>query len=143
MLSRNMLLVILTQVFMLILLSMLMMILFNMMLAGNKMLWKKRSIFFDLPYCEHNLLRHNLTMKHIEKNICNNLLGTILDVDRRSKHEKAWKHKMDTGIRHEIHVIDLPSKKSSIPHTCRTLSAFKKSFFFLQQMLKYLKAPSV
>ncbi|XP_039115814.1 uncharacterized protein LOC120251341 [Dioscorea cayenensis subsp. rotundata] len=31
-------------------------------------LWKKRSIFFDLPYWQHNLLRHNLDVMHIEKN---------------------------------------------------------------------------
>ncbi|KAG8490950.1 hypothetical protein CXB51_014091 [Gossypium anomalum] len=32
-------------------------------------LWKKRSIFFELPYWEHNILRHNLDVMHIEKNI--------------------------------------------------------------------------
>ncbi|KAG8493340.1 hypothetical protein CXB51_010684 [Gossypium anomalum] len=31
-------------------------------------LWKKRSIFFELPYWEHNILRHNLDVMHIEKN---------------------------------------------------------------------------
>ncbi|XP_039135718.1 uncharacterized protein LOC120273139 [Dioscorea cayenensis subsp. rotundata] len=34
-------------------------------------LWKKRSIFFDLPYWEHLLLRHNLDVMHIEKNLKN------------------------------------------------------------------------
>ena len=32
-------------------------------------LWKKRSIFFELPYWEHNILRHNLDVMHIEKNV--------------------------------------------------------------------------
>ena len=31
--------------------------------------WKKKSIFFELLYWEHNLLRHNLDVMHIEKNI--------------------------------------------------------------------------
>ena len=32
-----------------------------------KYTWKKRSIFFELPYWEHNLVRHNLDVMHIEK----------------------------------------------------------------------------
>ncbi|KAK9943177.1 hypothetical protein M0R45_008795 [Rubus argutus] len=31
--------------------------------------WKKKSIFFELPYWQHLLLSHNLDMMHIEKNI--------------------------------------------------------------------------
>ena len=30
-------------------------------------LWKKKSIFFMLPYREHNLLCHNLDVMHFEK----------------------------------------------------------------------------
>ena len=44
--------------------------------------WKKRSIFFMLPYWEHNLLRHNLDLMHIEKNVCDNLVGTVLELDK-------------------------------------------------------------
>lgn len=36
---------------------------------NNEGSWKKRSIFFELPYWKHNKLRHNLDMMHIEKNI--------------------------------------------------------------------------
>lgn len=52
---------------------------------GDQQLWKKRSIFFDLPYWESNLLRHNLDVMHIEKNICDNLLGTLLNLDGKTK----------------------------------------------------------
>ena len=31
--------------------------------------WKKRSIFWDLPYWKTNLIRHNLDVMHIEKKI--------------------------------------------------------------------------
>ncbi|GMI88465.1 hypothetical protein HRI_002515800 [Hibiscus trionum] len=48
-------------------------------------LWKKRSIFFKLPYWKHNILRHNLDVMHIEKNVCENIIGTILNVDGKSK----------------------------------------------------------
>ncbi|WMV25155.1 hypothetical protein MTR67_018540 [Solanum verrucosum] len=47
--------------------------------------WNKKSIFFDLPYWKTLLLRHNFDVIHIEKNICDNILGTILDVKRKTK----------------------------------------------------------
>lgn len=41
--------------------------------------WKKKSIFWNLPYWEHNLIRHCLDMVHIEKNVCDNVLFTVLE----------------------------------------------------------------
>ena len=47
--------------------------------------WKRKSIFFTLPYCETNLIRNNLNVMHIEKNICDNILGTLLNIEGKSK----------------------------------------------------------
>ena len=47
--------------------------------------WKKHSIFFDLPYWRTLLLRHNLDVMHIEKNVCDSVMGTVLDIDKQSK----------------------------------------------------------
>lgn len=47
--------------------------------------WKKLSIFFDLPYWKDNLLRHNLDVMHNEKNICESILTTLLNIDRKIK----------------------------------------------------------
>ncbi|KAH0642243.1 hypothetical protein KY290_033841 [Solanum tuberosum] len=47
--------------------------------------WNKRSIFFELPYWDSNLLRHNLDFMHIEKNICDNIIYTLLDDKSKSK----------------------------------------------------------
>ncbi|GKB04490.1 RNA-directed DNA polymerase [Tanacetum coccineum] len=52
---------------------------------GEQRLLKKRNIFFDLPYWEYNLLRHSLDVMHIEKNIFDNLLGTLMNWDGKSK----------------------------------------------------------
>ncbi|XP_075077028.1 uncharacterized protein LOC142163788 [Nicotiana tabacum] len=49
----------------------------------NKCPWKKRSIFFELPYWETNKLRHNLDLMHNEKNICDSILGTLLEIDEK------------------------------------------------------------
>ncbi|KAH0721554.1 hypothetical protein KY284_006584 [Solanum tuberosum] len=52
--------------------------------------WKKRSIFFELPYWQHNLLCHNLDVMYIEKNIVDSILGTLLDISSKTKdHAKA------------------------------------------------------
>ena len=42
--------------------------------------WRKKSIFFYLPYWRHNTLRHNLDVMHIEKNVCDNVLETLLNI---------------------------------------------------------------
>ena len=40
---------------------------------------------WDLEYWPTLKLRHNLDVMHIEKNICDNLLGTILKMDSKNK----------------------------------------------------------
>jgi len=47
--------------------------------------WKKRSIFFDLPYWKDNKCRHNLDVMHIEKNICDSVIVTLLDIPRKTE----------------------------------------------------------
>ena len=47
--------------------------------------WKRKSIFFTLPYWETNLIRNNLDVMHLEKNVCDNILGTLLNIEGKSK----------------------------------------------------------
>jgi hypothetical protein len=52
--------------------------------------WRKKSIFFRLLYLEKNLIRHNLDVMHIEKNVCESIIGTLLNIDGKCKDsEKA------------------------------------------------------
>ncbi|KAL6586845.1 hypothetical protein OROMI_001833 [Orobanche minor] len=41
--------------------------------------WTKKSIFWELPYWKTNLLRHNLDIMHIEKNVFDNIVNTVMD----------------------------------------------------------------
>ena len=51
---------------------------------------KGRRIFFNLPYWSALLIRHNLDVMHIEKNTCESLLGTLLEIAGKTKDtEKA------------------------------------------------------
>nr|XP_016444170.1 PREDICTED: uncharacterized protein LOC107769466 isoform X1 [Nicotiana tabacum] len=47
--------------------------------------WKKRSIFWDLPYWSSNKIWHNLDVMHIEKNIFDNVFNTVLNVKDKTK----------------------------------------------------------
>ena len=46
---------------------------------------KKKVNFFELPCWQHNLLRHKLDVMHIEKNIVDSILGTLLDIPGKTK----------------------------------------------------------
>ena len=67
--------------------------------------WKKRSIFFTLPYWEDHVLRHNFDMMHIEKNVVNNIIDTLLNLDGKTKDNlKARQDLKDMGIRSKFHL---------------------------------------
>ena len=38
---------------------------------------EKKIIFYDLSYSANIELKHNLDVMHIEKNVCDSLLGTL------------------------------------------------------------------
>ncbi|XP_063942812.1 uncharacterized protein LOC108203257 [Daucus carota subsp. sativus] len=68
--------------------------------------FKKKSIFFELPYWRKNLVRHNLDLMHIEKNICDKILGTLLNLGGRTKdHLSARKDLQEMGIRKALHPL--------------------------------------
>ncbi|KAL0005925.1 hypothetical protein SO802_013486 [Lithocarpus litseifolius] len=72
---------------------------------ANQCGWKKRSIFFSLPYWEDHKLRHNLDVMHIEKNVMDNILGTVLNLkDWTKDNYKARLDLADMGIRSELHL---------------------------------------
>ena len=48
-------------------------------------LYKRRSVWFRLPYWKDLLLRHNFDAMHVEKNVCDNIVNTLLGIDGKSK----------------------------------------------------------
>ena len=106
----------------------------------EEQIWKKRSIFFDLPYWKFNVLRHNLDVMHIEKNICDNLLGTFLNLEGKSKDNmKARQDLQKLNLRPALHPILLPNGKYHMPLAPYNLSIDEKTN--LLRVLKYLKVP--
>ncbi|PRQ40943.1 hypothetical protein RchiOBHm_Chr4g0441621 [Rosa chinensis] len=66
--------------------------------------WKKKSIFFELPYWKVLLVRHNLDVMHIEKNICDSILGTLLNLKGKSKDGLMSRKDLEAmQIRQDLH----------------------------------------
>ena len=62
-------------------------------------------------------------MIHIEKNICDNLVGTLLGIEGKSKDmDKARMDLEDLKIRKELRLKKVVNKKPIKPPTCYTLS---------------------
>ncbi|CAL1399254.1 unnamed protein product [Linum trigynum] len=99
----------------------------------------KKSVFFQLPYWEFNLVRHNLDVMHIEKNVCDNILGTLLDIEGKSKDNlKARMDMKEMGIRTSLHPVERSNGKTSLPDASYTMLKIQK-----ERMLSVLKAVKV
>ncbi|GJY42670.1 hypothetical protein Tco_0430883 [Tanacetum coccineum] len=61
--------------------------------------WTKRSIFYELEYWSFLSLRHNLDIMHIEKNVLEAILNTLLMNDKSKDTAKARQDLQMLGIR--------------------------------------------
>ena len=48
-------------------------------------IWKKRSILFDLPYWSDLDVRHCIDVMHVEKNVCDSVIDTLLNIQGKTK----------------------------------------------------------
>jgi len=93
--------------------------------SGNHVpIWGRRNCLWDLPYWPSLKLRHNLDVMHIEKNVCESLLGTILDIKGKSKDTvNARLDLADLGIRKELQLqnsgdsYDMPKARYTLSKT--------------------------
>jgi hypothetical protein len=53
-------------------------------------MWKKQSIFWELSYWKDLDVRHSIDLMHVEKNMCESLLRTLLNMDEKTMdHDHA------------------------------------------------------
>ena len=50
---------------------------------------KKKSVFFDLEYWKTILVRYNPDVMHIEKNVCDSIIGILLNILDKMKDTLA------------------------------------------------------
>ena len=48
-------------------------------------MFKKKSVFWKLPYWEIIHVRHCIDVMHVEKNVCESILGTLLKIQGKRK----------------------------------------------------------
>ncbi|GJW17979.1 hypothetical protein Tco_0025415 [Tanacetum coccineum] len=65
-------------------------------------MWKKKSIFWELEYWKDFEVRHCIDVMHIKKNVCDSLMGLLLNIAGKTKDDiNARKDMVSWGIRLE------------------------------------------
>ena len=107
--------------------------------VSNPNYWKKKSIFFDLEYWKYLHVRHNLDVMHIDKNVCESIIGTLLNIPSKTKDGlNCHLYLVDMGLRSEL-PPKFESKRAYLPPACYSLSKMEKKVFC--QTLSQLKVP--
>ncbi|XP_075494387.1 uncharacterized protein LOC142531977 [Primulina tabacum] len=102
--------------------------------------WEKLSIFFDLPYWKDNVVRHNLDFMHIEKNVCESICGTLVNMEGKTKDNiKSRLDLQEIGIRSALHPIEKGPIRVYLPPACYSMGKNEKGTFC--KVLKKVKVP--
>ncbi|KAM6565737.1 hypothetical protein CsatA_024865 [Cannabis sativa] len=101
--------------------------------------WRKKSIFYELEYWWSNTLKHNIDVMHVEKNVCDSLLGTILDNEKSKDTTNARHDLKKLGIREWMWIYEDDNGKLMKPHAPYVLKADEKLKFC--QFIKDVKFP--
>jgi hypothetical protein len=97
-------------------------------------MWKKQSIFWKLPYWKDLDVRHSIDVMHIEKNVCERLLETLLNTDGKTmNHGHARVDLKKMGIRQEL-CLDDSVKGTELSTSCITLSKHEEFCGFLKNV---------
>ncbi|XP_060970000.1 uncharacterized protein LOC133037170 [Cannabis sativa] len=101
--------------------------------------WRKKSIFYELEYWSTNILKHNIDVMHVEKNVCDSLLGTILDNDKSKDTTNARHDLKKMGIRESLWIYEDVNGRQMKPHAPYVLTREKRQLFC--QFVKGIKFP--
>ena len=59
-------------------------------LTPKDQVFKKKSVFWKLPYQEILCVRHCIDLMHVEKNVCESILGTLLKMKGKKDGDGSW-----------------------------------------------------
>ncbi|XP_074323883.1 uncharacterized protein LOC141660798 [Apium graveolens] len=107
---------------------------------GESHNWVRTSIFWELPYWSTNLIRHNLDVMHVEKNVFDNIFNTVMNVTGKTKdNDKARLDLKDICKRPALELQKSSNGKTVKPHVRYTLT--KKQIEDVCTWIKSLKLP--
>jgi hypothetical protein len=102
-------------------------------------IFKRRSIWFKLPYWKDLMLRHNFDSMHIGKNVCESLLNTFLGTVGKSKDNLNSRLDLQAlGLRTDLHPIEVEDQ-FYLPPAPYSMSPNEMKLFC--QVLKGVKFP--
>jgi hypothetical protein len=101
--------------------------------------WTKKSIFFELDYWSCIELKHNIDVMHVEKNVCESLLGTLLMNEKSKDTLKARQDLKDWGIRKSLWLKETPNKKVTKPQASYSFKPNERQKFC--QFIKGVRLP--
>nr|XP_004512662.1 uncharacterized protein LOC101489810 [Cicer arietinum] len=111
----------------------------NQKQTSEKNIWKKKFVFFDLPYWSSLDVRHCLDVMHVEKNVCDSVIGTLLNIQGKTNDGLNSRLDMvDMGIRQQL-APQSTGKQTYLPPACHTLSKKEKRCFC--ECLRGIKVP--
>ena len=92
--------------------------------------WTHKSMLFELPYWSKLKLRHNLDVMHIEKNVFDTLVRTILNIERKTKDTMEARLDLERmGIRSSLWMKRVGSTLKKGPLLFTIQPNGKKEFF--------------
>jgi len=97
--------------------------------SGVRNIWKKKSIFFKLLYWSKLDVRHCIDVMHVEKNVCDSIIRTLLNIKGKTKDGiNARKELIEMGVCFELQPQP-HGKRTYLPPACHTLSKYEKISF--------------
>ena len=101
--------------------------------------WTKQSIFYELEYWSFISLRHNLDIMHIEKNVLEAILNTLLMNDKSKDTAKARQDLQMLGIRRGLWLGQTKNGKCLKPQAAYSFTPENRKKFC--QYIKGVKLP--
>ncbi|XP_074342216.1 uncharacterized protein LOC141679681 [Apium graveolens] len=91
--------------------------------------WKKKSVFFELEYWKFHHVRHCIDVIHVEKNVCDSLTDTLLNMRHKTKDSAEAHRDIRSDLAPQVGV-----KKTYLPPSPFTLSKAEKRTFLSSLM---------
>ncbi|XP_027361374.1 uncharacterized protein LOC113869309 [Abrus precatorius] len=101
--------------------------------------WKKMSIFFQLSYWKSLYVRNFVDVMHVEKNVCESVISTLLNIVGKKKDGiNARLDLVKLGIRSDLAPVKKGNRTFLLPTAC-TLSRYEKRALY--ETLYSVKVP--
>jgi hypothetical protein len=110
-------------------------------MSSKQSVWKQSIFFMYLPYWKDLQTCHSIDLMHVTKNIFDSIIGTLLDMPRKTKD--GLKSRIDLvqfDLRPELHPILRPIGKHFLPPASYTLTVEEKKT--LCQCLRGVQIPT-